>query len=379
MLPRSVSFALWLTLASPTLCPFSIAQQPPAQKNTSKAAPAKPANEVAKPAALSAQEQVYERTKTTLTKFLQDIQNTEKLMSGKLVGGERGELGPAFIPVTEKDISEAFNGPLEDIRKELASLEASHREALQKNDQDCSYCGQAYDAAIARAISDQEQADQGWLNLAIPVLRGRAGRSQERLDDERGQLTKTLDQNPNLSSEQRQAALAELDRNQSEVRKKLFDQLALEFRGYMGQLSEQRKNYIRESWCWNEFASQLAESSKTTESTRAAQLAKEVLQRYGPDHPLGVGGQLILDYGTYDWCKDRRYPDIQRADACDVFQTDVMKQPSVASLRPKSCPGAAPIPKPLEEKGSGEASDLDVIFGTSRPDKPSQSAPRVPE
>jgi hypothetical protein len=361
---RRIVLSASLGLAILALCPQSITQEKPA--------PVKPAKPVAKPTAKSAEEQVYERAKATLSRYIEQVTARE------------GELKQTLGGEFSKDLAGRFSEFREGLQKELTDLEARHREALKTKDQDCPDCAEAYHAAIVSGLRVQESGntyDPNWLDPAMTVLNDEYGRRKDQLSAELEKRKADLDKNPNLPSDERDK---QLDKFESEQSKKIFDDLAGKIRAYVRTLSEERKKNIQELWCWYDFATQLNKSKEDAHAD-GVRYAEEMLTYYRKyvneqGKPVLTERELYMFYSNYPWWTERPYKDIQEPQEGrqSILNTALVEQPSVASLHTKNCPGAAPTPNRASGKGSGEASDLDVIFGTVDSDQAPPDAPKTP-
>jgi hypothetical protein len=349
MLQRSVLPASFLGLAILALCSQSRAQDPTAQKDSQKPVPMKPAKQAENPPA-SPEEQIYEQTKRMLLFFEQDTLQRQKLIAGKLLGRACDpRLAGCDQPgvVTQKNVDGYFEEILKGIRDKLANLESLHQDRMKdvKYSKCIDQCRVFYELAVDGA--QIYWPGQSWLATAMDVLFTSASKVHDNQEAVREQFKDELSKKENLSSEQQDAALAEFDRKQSQERKATFEKIVPEFRSFLILLGEDRKKLIQQLWCMYD----LAEQNHDAES--AAHVKKALQDR--DTNNLDLNGDIYFQFfGNDDWCKQHTYPDFEKADSeapCNRLWTDLLPQPSVDVLRPKTCPGTAPTPhKPLEVK-----------------------------
>ena len=285
--------------------------------------------------------QIYEQTKKTLQFFEQDTLQRQKLIAGKLVGracdptqGTCDKSGR----VTQEVVELAFHGSLVGVRGELEVVESAHQARSKRNASTrCTdECRIFYEAAVDGAKS--YWPGQSWLGIAMNVLFVSAKTVNDKQEAAREKFKEELGKKENLTSEQSDAgaALNEFDLKQGQERKEVFSKIAPEFRNYVLRLSEDRMKLIQQLW----HVYDLAEENHDKENT---DLVKRALQEWDKG-TLELSGQLY--FGFYakaggepkdEWCKKRTEPDIEPADSpapCNTLLTDLMRQRSVASLRP---------------------------------------------
>jgi hypothetical protein len=353
MLRRTFFSSLCLGLAISSFGLPGFAQQPNSEKAPQKPAGAAPAKPAAKPAALSAEEQVYEKGRQTFADLEKAIRDRKDIVAKEVLGKEcvfqqgeefgcdsnDGTLSRINKEAPEKAFSEALVA-LEQRRK---GFEDHHKALQQKIDSPENFLHFVYANVPEYAYRTYWSSDSKWPMLTMQVLRARNTRSENELIAERTKVTEALDKDKSLSAEQRKARLDELDRKESEARKKVFDFVAPEFQRYVELLKGDRQKIIEQLWCWHDFAAQLSRS-KDDRHAEGARFAEEELKQYDGDH-LGLNFILNGDmFHVYDWHKKRPYPDVQD-EAPDeyVLRSRMMPVTSVASLHPKNCAsGRAP-------------------------------------
>jgi hypothetical protein len=337
MLRRSVLAAFSLGLGILTLCPRSLAHGPAAQNDTQKPAQAPPAKQGDKSAGLSSEEQVYERAKATLSKYIEQVNARE------------GQLKQILGKEYSTDLAGTFSEFRASLQQQLKDLETRHQEALKTKDQDCDDCSAAYLAAIRDGIRVQQNGgnyDPSWLNEAMDALSDQESRSKDILRKEYEKRKADLDKNPNSPDE----LYKQLDKYESEQAKKIFDDLAHKIQAYVRVLSEERKENIQELWRWYDFASQLKKSDEDAHAT-GVRYADEMLAYYrsyvdGRGKAVLPERDLNTGYGGYSWCKPSLYPDVQEREEGrqGILSTALVAQPSVDSLRPPKESAAASSP-----------------------------------
>jgi hypothetical protein len=395
MLQQRFLRVLRLAVAILVLSTPGLAQKPTA-KDPQEPAPATPAKQTAKSAAVSAEEQVYERAKATLAKLEQNMRNRRAFLAGEFLGkdcvpaiGEAGCNGGG-ARVTQEDLDKAFVDALNGFAKAGETLENEHKEMLRKERSPADFV--RLNLGATEPFQAYWTGDFFWPTLMIQFLRAPVVKLDNKLVAER----KELAEKSGLTSEQRDAVISKLDREQSEVKKKAFYRTASEFRKYMYLVRDDRTMIVQDLWCWQDFADQLSNSSgKIEHDTYERAVARIEGARKDYYHgAIPIRGVFTLAFGyssptgwpnIYDWIKERPFPDIQGGPGgqeytlyTDQYMGEI-KEPPLESMRPKSCPGVAPIPNEPLKKGSGEASDLDVIFGTTVSQKPPKTAPKPPE
>jgi hypothetical protein len=363
MLRRSVLAAFSLGLGILTLCPRSLAHGPAAQKDSPKPAPTKPAMQVEKSAAITPGEQVYKRAQAALKMYLQDLQRTQDEVTRLLAGGDLGK----DYHETPDEVGEAFRYARQRLQEELKELDARHSKPAK--DADCSECEADYGSAIRSGLhfpSLRRGVDGTpfWSSVVLGALGDQNRQGQDKLSDKLKKKRDALDNNPNLSSDERDRQDAKLKDEDSDGEKKIFDELAGKYRVYARLLTAERSNNIQELWCWFDVASGLAKSTGDSVHAMGARWANEELDHYREDdkaplpHHYRRRDLILGNASGYDWSKSRPYRDIQ--DPGDeryyILTLDWIQEPSVVSLHPKNCPGASPTPNKPPVVSEGKAS-----------------------
>jgi hypothetical protein len=353
MLQRPFLSVVRLAAAILVLSTPSLAQKP-AAKDPQEQVPAAPVKQSEKLTTLSAEEQVYERAEATVAKLERNTLNRKAFLGGEFLGkpyGPRSE-DPR---VTQRDLDKTFVDPLNGLAKAKEQLEGTQREMLQKTRSSGDFMRLAY-IAVNDAFEAYWTSDFFWPDMMIKVL----GVPVQKLDNRLVAERKELVEKSGLTSEQRDNMISELDDQQSQVKKKAFYETAREFRKYMQLVRDDRIMMIQDLWCWQDFADQLSKSSGKTERDTHAKAAADAQQARENYYRGTMGphrGVFVLAFGyssptypdIYDWFKERPFPDIQGGPNGEyTLYTDHymqgMTEPSLDSLRPKSCPGAALTP-----------------------------------
>ncbi len=243
MFQRTIFSSLRLGLAILTLCPHSLAQQPAAQKDPQKPADVTPAKPPNKPAAPSATEQVYQKGRDTFRDLESSIQERKNFVGIEVLGKDcasvLGEgiacVAPAgtFGRITKEELEKAFSEALDALDHARKDFEDHHKALQEKTDSPEKFLHFVYANVPEYAYAAYWKSDYNWPILTMQVLRARNTRSENELTAERTKVAEALDKDKSLSAEQRKARLDELDRKQSEARKKVFDFVAPEFQRYV--------------------------------------------------------------------------------------------------------------------------------------------------